>query len=368
MRQTREVLVFFPYMSETGLHPWIKNELQVFDKLGYKNVIISLPSKVDFSTSTFRFILQLLLLPIHLFRCSVILIPTSYLMLLPILIAKALGKKIFISHLSTMGDPSEKINTPSYIKYFMRLSDKASFHSADYVLTFSVTIAKEICKKQKLVFDANKFYCSEVIDTKLFKPEPKIDANLRNLMGLESNYVLFYHGKFHPFHGMEYFFKAFKKLYKANKNVRLIVLSFPNGMERNVLDKDIINHPGIIFLPPVQYEKLVDLLQVADLWVGRFKYDKEGDTAFSTCGVEAMACGKPIITYNNIENSRVIKDGVNGLLVPGENVDAIVNKIKPYLNQSGMKTLKTMGELARKTAIKEFDNRKLLSWILKTTQ
>ena len=162
---------------------------------------------------------------------------------------------------------------------------------------------------------------------------------------------------------MEYFFEAFKKLYRLNNKVRLIVLSFPSGMERVMLSKDISSHPGTIFLPPVEYEKLADILQVADLWVGRFKYDAEGDTAFSTCGVEAMACGKPIITYDNFENTRVIKDGVNGLLVPGEDVSAIVNKIKPFLKEDGKKKLEMMGLAARKTVSREFSNKKLLKWI-----
>lgn len=363
MRQRKSLLVFFPYTSPYGIHPWIENELIVFKQAGFRPVILNLPQKENFYFSFPKFIRQLITVPYCFYFCSAILIPTSYLMFFPIILAKVFGKKIYISHLSTMGDPSEKIKVAKIVKYLMRLSDRISFNLADYILTFSISIADEICKIQKIKFSSKKFYCSEVIDTNLFKPRIKIKRNLKKSMSLESKFVLFYHGKFHPFHGMEYFFEAFKKLYKLNNKVRLVVLSFPSGMEKVTLGEDISSHPGMIFLPPVKYKKLADILQIADLWVGRFKYDIEGDTAFSTCGVEAMACGKPIITYDNFENTRVIKDGVNGLLVPGEDVSAIVNRIKPLLNENGKKKLEMMGLAARKTVFREFSNKKLLKWI-----
>lgn len=64
--------------------------------------------------------------------------------------------------------------------------------------------------------------------------------------------------------------------------------------------------------------------------------------------LEAMASGLPVIASRIAGNEELVVDGVNGLLVPAEDVDALREALRRLLVQEAMR--KRMGEEARKRA------------------
>lgn len=69
--------------------------------------------------------------------------------------------------------------------------------------------------------------------------------------------------------------------------------------------------------------------------------------------IEAAAMAKPIITTDIPGCREVVKDGVNGLLVPKENVELLVKAMLTLANNPDL--CKRMGHASRERALKYFD-------------
>jgi UDP-glucose:tetrahydrobiopterin glucosyltransferase len=49
--------------------------------------------------------------------------------------------------------------------------------------------------------------------------------------------------------------------------------------------------------------------------------------AFGNVAIEAMATGVPVIAYNRGGPAEIVVDGENGLLIPADNIDALVEAV-----------------------------------------
>jgi glycosyltransferase involved in cell wall biosynthesis len=71
--------------------------------------------------------------------------------------------------------------------------------------------------------------------------------------------------------------------------------------------------------------------------------------------VEAAACGLPLITTDVPGCREVVTDGVDGLLVPRGNGEALAQAIRRLLEDPGL--ARRLGEAARRKARSQFDER-----------
>jgi len=71
--------------------------------------------------------------------------------------------------------------------------------------------------------------------------------------------------------------------------------------------------------------------------------------------LEAMAMGKAIVTTNSVGCREVIRDKVNGLMVPPRDAKALAKAIESLIAEP--KRLKQMGEAGRKIAVDEFSSK-----------
>ena len=76
--------------------------------------------------------------------------------------------------------------------------------------------------------------------------------------------------------------------------------------------------------------------------------------------IEAAACGKVIITSDWIGSREVVDDGINGYLVEPKNSKALAKKMIQVLNLPEEK-IKKMGEASREKAVREFDEKIIIS-------
>ena len=79
--------------------------------------------------------------------------------------------------------------------------------------------------------------------------------------------------------------------------------------------------------------------------------------------IEAAACGKVIITSDWIGSREVVDDGINGYLVEPKNSKALAKKMIQVMNLPEEK-IKKMGEASREKAIREFDEKIVISQYL----
>jgi glycosyltransferase involved in cell wall biosynthesis len=68
---------------------------------------------------------------------------------------------------------------------------------------------------------------------------------------------------------------------------------------------------------------------------------------------EAMAMQVPVITSNVCGIEELVDDGINGILVPPKNPEAIADAIEKIFNQPGLR--RRMGEEGRKKIVKNFN-------------
>lgn len=80
--------------------------------------------------------------------------------------------------------------------------------------------------------------------------------------------------------------------------------------------------------------------------------------------LEAMACGKAIITTDVPGCRETVEDGKNGYLIEAKNVSALVAKMKQFINNPGL--VKDMALVGRKLVEDVFDVNKVNQVIAKT--
>jgi len=111
----------------------------------------------------------------------------------------------------------------------------------------------------------------------------------------------------------------------------------------------------------VQYlglrEDVRELMAVADMVVLP-SYYSEGLPSFL---MEAAAMGKPIITTDNTGCREVVKHGKNGFIIPIKNASALQAAIETLA--ADLELRRTMGRQSRLKAVRDFDEKKVISQI-----
>lgn len=110
----------------------------------------------------------------------------------------------------------------------------------------------------------------------------------------------------------------------------------------------------ITYLPATA--DVVPILHQADVVVLPTEYN-EGVPASL---LEAMACGKPIITTNWKGCQETVDEGVNGFLIEKGDVESLLKAIKQFI-QADNTMLQKMGKLSRQKVEQTFDEQKIIA-------
>lgn len=174
-------------------------------------------------------------------------------------------------------------------------------------------------------------------ETGNFKSRHSIDA--------EDKVILFL-GRIHEIKGLDLLVNAFDKI--RNDNVKLAIVGGDSGFkdtldemieERDLQDKVIF--PGVL-TGREKIEALVD----CDVFVMPSRYE-----SFTTSGLEAMACGKPLVLTRNNHIHTWVKDNVG--LVCDFDEDDLSNCIETLLDNGEL--CREFGETGRKLIEDKYD-------------
>lgn len=125
-------------------------------------------------------------------------------------------------------------------------------------------------------------------------------------------------GRLHPQKGFDLLLKAFHRIHTKYPDWQITILG--EGPMRSELEAlrsqlkltDCVHLPGLV-------GNVRDYLDRADLFVMPSRFE-----GFPMALCEAMACGLPVISADCLSGPRdIIDDGINGILVTTENVDAL---------------------------------------------
>jgi len=236
---------------------------------------------------------------------------------------------------------------------FLLFFEKLIFRKANVILALSNYTKDQILRKFNL--DPNKVILVPMpIDTEKFYP---LDYKLR-----KNDYLLFV-GRFSDKRkNIFLLLKAFRELKRKYSYLKLKLIGdvltdeIKKFLEENNLNSDIE------ILPFINNEELVKYYQNALLFI--IPSFQEG---LCIAGLEAMACGIPVISTKCGGPEDYIITGFNGFLVKNNDLNDLITAIDKFLNLTESKKIE-MCNNARETILKKYSHESLWPIFLKIFQ
>ncbi|MFH1453378.1 MAG: glycosyltransferase family 4 protein [Armatimonadota bacterium] len=182
------------------------------------------------------------------------------------------------------------------------------------------------------------------VDLDLFKPSP--NGNILKKLGWEGKKVIISTRHFEKIYGLNYLAEAIPQIIKNNPDARFIFCG--DGEEKDKI-LDIIKKAGVSeyvhFAGKVIPQELPSYLNCSDIYVSTSLSD---GTSISL--LEAFACGKPVAVTGIPSNKELVKDGINGFIMPAGDPKAVSFTISTLLKDSSLRD--AMGQ-ANRTQVEE---------------
>ncbi len=252
------------------------------------------------------------------------------------------------------GRLSKKLGIPSVLtihaglnKKHLRQKNRKFFDNISKI----ICVSREIADELKIISVAEEKI--EIISSGICLDEFKnVDKNaVIDLRDKYSKPIIISIGVLRINKGFSYLINAFKEVLNKFNSATLLIIG--DGPEKNNLKKQSKNISNILFLGRQEHNKVIEYLQVSDVFVlasiSTFN-DREGT---STVVMEAMAAGLPIVATKVGGNPYLIKDNDNGFLVNPGNSSELSQTIIKLLNDS---------ELTKKISAQNLEDIKQKDW------
>lgn len=178
------------------------------------------------------------------------------------------------------------------------------------------------------------------VDFSLFMPSSSdLKGKTRAVLGLRSNQLVTFSGRFIQRKGIDFLLKAWKDVIKDIPDAKLILLGDgPLFSDMKSLAAELGISGSVDFRGHVH--NIADFLQATDIFV--LPSLQEG---MPNSLLEAMACGLPVVATRIGGVVDIVKDGGNGILIEPADTQGLADRIVRLLNDS---------EFARKIACNAF--------------
>lgn len=191
------------------------------------------------------------------------------------------------------------------------------------------------------------------VDADLFRP-PEDRAALRRSLGLpEDGTVIGCFGRVRPQKGTDLFVEAMAAVLPGHPGATAVVMGgvtadqqgFVRGLRERVAAAGLEGR--ILILPEDRGWSIAPWFQACDLYVAPQRWE-----GFGLTPIEAMACGVPVVATRVGAFEEQIVDGGTGLLIPPEDLSAMVMAIREAL--ADPPRLAAWGAAARAHVLREF--------------
>lgn len=192
------------------------------------------------------------------------------------------------------------------------------------------------------------------VDSEIFKPaDCKTD-----IKGLENNVVIIHVSNFRSVKRVPDLIYAMKIVTKENKKAKLILVG--DGPERHNVERliDHLNLNGSVRITGFRSD-VANLMRCSDIGV----LSSETESAPLTL-LEGMSSGLPMIATNVGGIPEIIKNEINGLIVPPKNPEAIAKQLITLVHDSNLR--EKIGKKARETIIEKYTSTKVVDQYIQT--
>lgn len=237
--------------------------------------------------------------------------------------AKDLGGSAFLESRNSHPDNFWQIVGEEYRRWncdtppippFHHRRQMKSLELADYVFVPGKFIAQSYTSRG---FPAERILMTPLpVNTRLFSP-PKTALRPNKTFTIVST------GQLTLRKGSPYLLEAFHNFNRANPNSVLKLVSSVADNFKCIMRDQFANLKQVEWLKRMPHEELIKLLQQADLFV--LPSLEEG---MLLAAAEAVAVGIPVVLTPNMGSADLVKEGINGSIVPIRDSNAIVEKIE----------------------------------------
>ena len=189
------------------------------------------------------------------------------------------------------------------------------------------------------------------IDTAAFERTPAVDARARALRGTSADPLILFVGRLVPYKGVDVLIRAM-----AGTPARLVVAgNGPQAAELRQLAGALDVAGRVTFLGQVPDSDLVALYHACDVLALPSVTRAE---AFGMVQIEAMACGKPVVSTNLPSGVPwVNQHGESGLVVPPGDADALARALTTLVSDAALR--QRLGAGAHRRVQAEFTVRRM---------
>lgn len=211
--------------------------------------------------------------------------------------------------------------------------------ATDKIVTVSDSLKKKLTIYEKISPHRIKVIVNGA-DSKIFSPKNN-GSKMKKELGLNySDLILGIVARLYPEKNHRCLLSAFSYVVKEIPNVKLIIVG--DGEMKGELEKltlDLKLDKNVIFLG--NREDVPEILSIFDIFI--LPSLREG---LPLSLIEAMAMAKPIVATNVGGNHELVRDSVNGLLVPSGDSKSLSTAIVSLLRDK--KRMQIMGEAGRR--------------------
>lgn len=219
----------------------------------------------------------------------------------------------------------------------------AVLHEADAII---VATPKHITSSKFLGYFSAKCHVVHYgVDISKFEENPKSETKATYWREKYKKPIILFTGRLVYYKGVKYLVSAMKNVPDAH----LVIVG--KGPLQKELEEIAVKCPNnVSFIPFLSETDLIAMYKASEIFVLPSVENSEG---FGIVQIEAMACGKPVIT-TDLETgvTYVNQHGKTGLVVPKCNSQALAEAINELLANSAMRS--EMGNVAKSRVIKEF--------------
>ncbi len=221
-----------------------------------------------------------------------------------------------------------------------------SIHVDLLIMTNDGTQGDRVLKKLGVNMDKVKFWMNG-LDRKVFDKMPE-KQEAKKILDLSDKRILLTVSRLVKWKHVERSIDALPDVVKDFPNTVLIVVG--DGPEKDKL-KQLVHElkleQYIRFVGAVPHEEISKYYVAADIFLSFYDLSNVGNPL-----LEAMVCGKCIVTLNNGDTGRFIRNEYNGVLLGYDNLPSLSEIIKSLLSDEARR--KQLGTNARKFAEKHF--------------
>ncbi len=199
------------------------------------------------------------------------------------------------------------------------------------------------------------------IDIRKFQPKTTKQFSQDYGLKKEDKIILFF-GRFIKERGVSEFLERFVQFFKGN-NFKFIIVGL--GPELfNIKSKiETLNlKKQVKFLGSLRDEKLIKALNISDVVILPILFPEP----LSLVLLEAMACGKAVVSFNLGGVSEVIEDKKTGFLIPPHDWTQFINKLHQILMDDDLR--KSMGMAAHQTIEEKFNWNQFIDGLMEELQ